>query len=82
MWTHQIKGCHAIVFVIDSYDKERLSIVKEEVERLVKSRGKAHLSSLTDAHSLSFWLSPLSHTHTRAQIIMFSVGVADCLRQM
>eukprot|EP01028_Stygiella_incarcerata_P006052 TRINITY_DN2482_c0_g1_i2.p1 TRINITY_DN2482_c0_g1~~TRINITY_DN2482_c0_g1_i2.p1 ORF type:complete len:157 (+),score=31.43 TRINITY_DN2482_c0_g1_i2:149-619(+) len=38
MWTHQLKGCHAVVFVIDSSDKERLSVVKEEVERLVKSK--------------------------------------------
>lgn len=35
LWEHQFKNCQGIIFVIDSSDKMRLVVVKEELELLL-----------------------------------------------
>jgi GTPase SAR1 family protein len=36
LWTHYYDSLDALIFVIDSTDKEKLYIVKEELERVNK----------------------------------------------
>ena len=35
MWHHYFENCNAVVFVIDSADKDRISVVKEEIGKLL-----------------------------------------------
>ncbi|XP_063220256.1 ADP-ribosylation factor-like protein 6 isoform X2 [Bacillus rossius redtenbacheri] len=36
LWEHYYKGCHGIIFVVDSSDKLRLVVVREELELLLQ----------------------------------------------
>jgi len=51
------RDIQAIIFVIDSSDKLRMPVVKDELDNLLKNPGKKHSNSLK-------WSSIFSHTHT------------------
>jgi len=36
LWEHYYKDCHGIIFIIDSSDKLRLVVVKEELDMLLQ----------------------------------------------
>lgn len=36
LWEHYYKDCHGIIFLIDSTDKLRLVVVKEELDMLLQ----------------------------------------------
>ncbi|XP_059619641.1 ADP-ribosylation factor-like protein 6 [Phlebotomus argentipes] len=42
LWEHHFKSCHAIVFVIDSSDRMRLVVVKDELDILTHHPDIAH----------------------------------------
>ena len=41
MWEHYYKEAKAIIFVIDSSDKIRMSVAKDELDQLLKHQGKS-----------------------------------------
>ncbi|XP_011502721.1 PREDICTED: ADP-ribosylation factor-like protein 6 isoform X2 [Ceratosolen solmsi marchali] len=36
LWEHYYKGCHGIIFIVDSNDKLRIVVVKEELDMLLQ----------------------------------------------
>lgn len=49
LWEHYYKDCHGIIFIIDSSDKLRLVVVKEELDMLLQHPDVA-------GTSLSSWI--------------------------
>lgn len=39
MWVHYFKEAEAVIFVIDSADKMRMSVVKDELDRMLNHSG-------------------------------------------
>uniref|UniRef100_A0A3P8W7S3 ADP-ribosylation factor-like 6 n=1 Tax=Cynoglossus semilaevis TaxID=244447 RepID=A0A3P8W7S3_CYNSE len=53
LWEHYYKESHAVIFVIDSGDKLRMVVAKEELDNLLNHEGKSCLTggSFRAAHS-------------------------------
>lgn len=48
LWEHYFSEVAGIIFVIDTSDKLRICVVKDELDQLVKSKGESLLRGLLD----------------------------------
>ena len=39
LWEHYYSECHAVIFVIDTNDRDRICVVKDEIDGLLNHKG-------------------------------------------
>ena len=60
-WRSHIEGCGAIIFVIDSTDREKFSLVREELIKIISYKESAHLPILLLVNKIDAGMGQSGH---------------------
>lgn len=71
LWEHYYKDCHGIIFIIDSSDKLRLVVVKEELDMLLQHPDVAGML----LSSLIAWIIDKISIRSRARAVIKKIVI-------